>query len=86
MAISVSSDGERLLYLSDVVIHPVHVAEPAWRAGTDVIPDRVIASRRRLLDMAARGKYLVLAFHFPFPGLGHVMPNNQRWRWQPLDG
>jgi glyoxylase-like metal-dependent hydrolase (beta-lactamase superfamily II) len=85
MTISVSSDGARLLYLSDVVIHPVHVAEPDWFAGTDVIPDQVISTRRRLLDMAARGRHLVMAFHFPFPGLGYITQDDQRWRWQPLD-
>jgi hypothetical protein len=33
--------------------------------------------------MASATKDLVMAFHFPFPGLGHVVRKRKTWRWQP---
>jgi hypothetical protein len=27
----------------------------------------------------------VLAFHFPFPGLGHVVQKGEKWQWQPIE-
>jgi hypothetical protein len=27
----------------------------------------------------------VLAFHFPFPGLGHVVQRREAWQWQPIE-
>ncbi len=85
MALSVSSDGEELLCISDTVLHPVHLEHPEWSAVFDVSPGQVVATRRKLLDRAATGKALVIAFHFPFPGLGHIIPKGDAWQWQPVE-
>jgi len=84
LAISVVSGKDRLLYISDVVIHPIHIAEPEWFAATDVIPDQVIATRHKLLNQATLEKSLVMAFHFPFPGLGYILQKDKGWQWQPI--
>ena len=47
-------------------------------------PKQVVATRRRLLNKAAVEKALVLAFHFPFPGLGHVVRKGTGWQWRPI--
>jgi glyoxylase-like metal-dependent hydrolase (beta-lactamase superfamily II) len=84
MALSVSSGNEQLLCISDVVLVPIHLAEPKWCASTDVIQERVATTRQKLLDKASAEKSLVMAFHFPFPGLGHVFRDGKAWKWQPL--
>jgi glyoxylase-like metal-dependent hydrolase (beta-lactamase superfamily II) len=84
MALAISSRGEQLLCISDVVLHPIHIEQPEWYATVDFAPDQVVATRRRLLSKAAAEKALALAFHFPFPGLGHVVPKDKGWRWQPV--
>jgi glyoxylase-like metal-dependent hydrolase (beta-lactamase superfamily II) len=84
MAIAVSSGGEQLLCIADVILHPIHLRVPEWFAAVDVIPDEVVYTRRKILERAARDKALVMAFHFPFPGLGHVIKNEKSWQWQPL--
>jgi glyoxylase-like metal-dependent hydrolase (beta-lactamase superfamily II) len=84
MALAVSSGGEQLLCISDTVLHPIHLEQPEWFAVVDQNPQQVIASRRRLLNLAATEKALVLAFHFPFPGLGHVVSKGDGWNWQPI--
>jgi len=85
MALAISSGGEQLVVISDAVLHPVHIEHPEWHAVVDLIPDQLTATRRQLLKMAAAEKAMVLAFHFPFPGLGHIVQKGEGWRWQPLE-
>ena len=85
MAIAISSGGEQLLCISDAVLHSIHIEEPEWCAAVDFAPDQVVATRRRILNRAANDKALVLAFHFPFPGLGYVIQKGEGWRWQPIE-
>jgi len=84
MAVVIASDGEQLLYISDAVLHPIHVEQPEWYAAVDFAPQQVTITRRRLLNRATAEKALVLAFHFPFPGLGHVIQKGEQWKWQPI--
>jgi len=84
MAVSITSNNEQLLYISDAVIHPIHLEQPNWYTKYDLAPEQVITTRHLLLDRAATEKALVLAFHFPFPGLGYVIQKGEGWRWQPI--
>jgi glyoxylase-like metal-dependent hydrolase (beta-lactamase superfamily II) len=83
MALSISSEGEKLLCVSDAFLHPIHVEQPEWHAAVDFDPMQVAETRRRLLGMAAGEKALVFAFHFAFPGLGFVTWSEKGYRWQP---
>jgi glyoxylase-like metal-dependent hydrolase (beta-lactamase superfamily II) len=83
MALAILSKNERLLCISDVVLHPIHMEMLEWFSVFDVVPDLVAGSRRKLLDMASANKSPVLAFHFPFPGLGRAVRKGKSWRWQP---
>ncbi len=69
MALAVSSAGEQLLCISDVVLHPIHLEQPQWHAAVDLDPKQVEATRRRILKRAMAEKPLVFGFHLPFPGL-----------------
>jgi glyoxylase-like metal-dependent hydrolase (beta-lactamase superfamily II) len=84
MALAVSSKGEQLLCISDTVLHPIHLKRPEWHAAVDFDPEQVQATRRRILKRAVAEKALVLAFHFPFPGLGHVSQSGDTWQWEPI--
>jgi len=85
MVLAISSEGDQLLHISDLVIHPIHLEQPEWYAAVDVNPEQAIATRHQLLNRAAAEKALVLAFHFPFPGLGRVVQKGETWHWQPLE-
>ena len=85
MALEISSEGEQLLCISDAVLHPIHLEHPEWHAAVDFDPKRVVATRRRLLNRATSRKALVLASHFPFPGLGRVVKKGEGWQWQPIE-
>ena len=84
MALVISSEGEQLLCISDTALHPIHLEHPEWCAAVDFAPDQVVATRRRILNRAAAENALVLAFHFPFPGLGHIVQKEEGWDWQPI--
>jgi glyoxylase-like metal-dependent hydrolase (beta-lactamase superfamily II) len=86
MAVSVASDDDRLLHLVDTVLHPIHLARPGWYGATDYDPEQVVTTRNRLLEEAASEHVPVLAFHFPAPGLGHVVQAGETWEWQPVEG
>lgn len=84
MALVISSRGDQLMYISDTALHPIHVEEPEWCAAVDFAPDQVVSARRRVFNLASTENTLVLAFHFPFPGLGHIVRKGDGWEWQPI--
>jgi glyoxylase-like metal-dependent hydrolase (beta-lactamase superfamily II) len=84
LALEIHSQGETLLNLADTVLHPLHLQHPEWVSQVDIIPDRMISTRLRLLERAAREEALVLFFHFDFPSLGHVEQDGQSWTWRSL--
>lgn len=85
MAIAISSENEQLLYISDAVLHQIHLERPEWYAAVDFAPQQAVTTRRQLLDWATAEKALVLAFHFPFPGLGYITQKSETWLWQPIE-
>lgn len=85
IALSITSDGEQLLHVSDSVLHPLHLEHPGWTPGFDTSPEQAAASKHRIFDRAAEEEALVFAHHFPpFPNLGHVLKQEERWLWQPI--
>lgn len=85
LAVMVSSNGDRLLDLVDAVLDPFLLTHPDWHPALDHDPVQAEATRRRLLDQAADDGTLVLNYHFPWPGLGHVRRNEGVWRWEPAE-
>ena len=82
IALVISSGKDQLLHMADTVLHPMHLEHPTWRTVFDLNQDDATTTRRRLLDRAAADKVNVLAYHFPFPGLGHVTSTGSAWRWE----
>jgi glyoxylase-like metal-dependent hydrolase (beta-lactamase superfamily II) len=85
MALAIVSGGDLVLHLADTALHPLLMEHPEWSPRLHLLPEQAIATRRRLLDRAATERARVFAFHFPFPGLGVVVPRGAGWRWQPIE-
>ncbi|NKC33581.1 MBL fold metallo-hydrolase [Falsiroseomonas selenitidurans] len=76
--------GRRLLVLGDVANHHVlALRRPDWPFAFDSDPALAAETRRRTLEMAARERLELLAYHFPWPGLGHVEAAGQGYAWTP---
>jgi len=85
MAVEVESGGEYLLDMVDTALHPVQIEHPEWYSQLDQFPEQTVATRQSIYKRAAEKNALVLAFHFPpFPSLGHITKQGDRWKWQPV--
>lgn len=84
MVVSFSSQGERLLYIGDTAVHPIHLEHPDWLVPYDLVPESTRVSKQRIFDLAASSQCWVMGQHFPpFPSLGHVVKKGIGWEWQP---
>ena len=74
-----------MLHLVDTVHQYVSgLRRPDWQIAFDVDPEAGAATRQRLLDEAAADRVLTMAYHFPFPALGHVRPRDDAFEWVPV--
>jgi glyoxylase-like metal-dependent hydrolase (beta-lactamase superfamily II) len=86
IVVQVSSAGQRLYYISDTVLYPLHLEHPDWLPIYDIMPELAAASKQAIFDRAAEEGALVVGQHFPpFPSLGHVVKRAEGWHWQPLE-
>jgi glyoxylase-like metal-dependent hydrolase (beta-lactamase superfamily II) len=81
MALLIESRGEKLLHIADAAHHPVQTNHPHWSPHFDMQPEIAAQTRRMLFERAAREKLLVLAYHFPFPGLGYITSSGDGLAW-----
>ncbi|HXP59652.1 MAG TPA: MBL fold metallo-hydrolase [Dongiaceae bacterium] len=84
VALEISSQGETLIDAVDTILHPIMIERIEWYSVVDVYPEQTTASRRRLLERAAETGAMVMSFHFPFPGLGYVIRNENGFTWRPV--
>ncbi len=78
--VRVMSGGERLMFAGDALF-PVAFEHPEWHNGFEHDPEEAVRVRVRLLrDAAATGEVLV-ATHMPFPSVGRVAIDGDRFRW-----
>lgn len=82
-AVQVESGEAGLLHIVDSIHMPIQLnaldAAPFdWQQ-----PDIAIATRRALLAQAESESQLLMAYHFPFPGLGYVQQRGDLLTWEP---
>jgi len=85
MILAISSGTEQLLCTFDVAHYPFQLEQPDWYFVGDIIPERAALTRRQVLNRASTDKVLVMACHFSFPGLGHIIKDGEVWAWQPIE-
>jgi glyoxylase-like metal-dependent hydrolase (beta-lactamase superfamily II) len=82
--VQLASGGETLLYISDTVLHPIHLMHPEWHPVYDMDQEQAETTRRSVFSRTTSEGMLVFAFHFQFPGLGHTRSDGQTWSWEPV--
>src|SRR5262249_22640001 len=69
----IASGSSQLFFQGDVTNVPdLFLRNPDWQVMFDHEPEKAVATRRRVYDMASADKLLVSGYHFPFPGLGYI--------------
>lgn len=81
MALLIESRGEKLLHIADAAHHPVQTQHPHWSPHFDTQPELAAQTRRVLFERVARENLLLLAYHYPFPGMGYISRNGDRLSW-----
>ena len=85
MSLIVDTDAGSLLITADAMTHAVmNFAHPQWTQTADIDGELTVATRKRLLDMAVADKMMLLGYHFPFPGLGHVEKSGDAYAFKPI--
>ncbi len=80
----ISSGGQSLAYIADLTHHPVLLMEkPLTEFAYDTDPKQSAQSRVRLLSMLAANRIPILAYHFAWPGIGHVAKQGEGFRYYP---
>ena len=80
----VTSKGKSFAFLGDLTHHSVLLMEkPRMEFSYDTDPKQSAASRVRLLEMLAANKIPVMAYHFAWPGYGHVAKAGDGFRYYP---
>ena len=77
--------GRQLCYTADLAHHPVLLLErPRTQFAFDTDPTQAAESRVRMLDMLAANRVAILAYHFAWPGVGHVAKAGDGFRYFPM--
>lgn len=78
----INSGSQQLCYIGDLAHHPVLLLEnPRTQFAFDTDPAQSAESRVRMLDMLATSRTPLLAYHFAWPGIGHVAKAGEGFRY-----
>lgn len=78
----ITSDGKTLCNVGDLTHHQVLLVErPRIEFAYDTDPKQAATTRVKILDLLAAQKIPLLAYHFPWPGIGHVAKQGEGFRY-----
>ena len=79
-------DGKQLCYIGDLAHHPVLLLEhPRTQFAFDTDAAQSAESRVRMLTMLSSNRIPLLAYHFAWPGIGHVAQQGEGFHYYPAD-
>ena len=80
----ITSDGKSFCAIGDLTHHQVLLVEkPRIEFAYDTDPRQSASTRVRVLDMLAANRIPLMAYHFPWPGIGHVAKRGDGFRFVP---
>ena len=80
----INSGGKSLCYIGDLAHHPVLLLEkPLTEFMYDTDPKQSAQTRVKMLNMLAANRIPLLAYHFAWPGIGHVAKQGDGFRYYP---
>ncbi len=83
-AYGIQSGGQKLINIGDVAHHHiVSLERPKLPFAFDTDGAQSVATRLKMWDMLAAERIPMVAYHFPFPGVGHVGKQSDAYRYFP---
>ncbi len=84
-AFAIVSGNAKMMYVADVTNTPVLFAtNPDWKVMFDMDADKAVATRKRILDMAATDKFQLSFYHASFPSTGFIAKAGAGYRFVPV--
>jgi glyoxylase-like metal-dependent hydrolase (beta-lactamase superfamily II) len=81
----VRSGSSSIAYTGDLGHQPLlQMENPRAEFARDTDPRQGVESRLRVFDMVASDQIPILAYHFPWPGIGHVAKSGDNYRYVPI--
>jgi glyoxylase-like metal-dependent hydrolase (beta-lactamase superfamily II) len=80
----IASGSETFCYAADLAHHSVLLLEdPRGEFVFDTDAKQAAATRVRMLDMLTSDRTRMMGYHFPWPGLGHVVKHGEGFHYIP---
>ena len=84
-AFVIASGAAKMMYVADITNTPVLFAtNPDWKVMFDMDADKAVATRKRILDMAATDKIRLSFYHASFPASGFIAKEGAGYRFVPV--
>jgi len=85
LTVEIERAGKKFVMLADAVHHFVmSFRRPEWHVRFDYDAQVGSDTRRKVLDRIASERSLVMCYHTPWPGVGHVRAREGAFDWMPV--
>ena len=82
MVFMLNSEGKQACFVGDLTHHQILLVErPRLEFAYDTDPKQSAQTRVKMLDMFAANKIPIMAYHFPWPGMGHISKAGDGFRY-----
>lgn len=79
-----TSNGSTMALIGDLAHHHVMLIErPMMQFAFDIDPELSARTRSRVLEMLATERMPSIAYHFPWPGIGHIAKRGDGYQFLP---
>lgn len=87
VAIRIASGDAVMVHTADTVhINTINLWNPSWKPIFDADLDMAATTRQAVLEKIESDRTLMFAYHFPYPGIGHLRSRNGGgFDWQPVN-
>jgi glyoxylase-like metal-dependent hydrolase (beta-lactamase superfamily II) len=82
----ISSQGSSLVNIADLGHQPaLQMENPRAEFARDTDPKQGVTTRLRVFNMLASQKIPIVAYHFPWPGIGHIAKRGEGYRYVAIE-
>jgi glyoxylase-like metal-dependent hydrolase (beta-lactamase superfamily II) len=87
VAIRIASGNAVMVHTADTVhTNTINLWNPSWKPIFDADQDLAATTRQAVLEKIAIDRTLMFAYHFPYPGIGHLRSRDRGgFDWQPVN-